>query len=244
LFMNDYGVYALVGSTTTKISDPLDGIFPYIDFTKPITAGQALLNNILCAVFNFYVTSSCPFGYGGNRYIQAVFFEKKWFITYQGAVQYLTSAPVGGKINLYGTDTSGNLNLLYANATTTINSYIQTALQDMGDPIRTKQALKFAVEATLPQGGGFNVTVDSEQGPSPTYTLSDTGVTWLNNSSQVISWVNNSSTVIQWLLSTGYYLFKSDASQYGKYLGLTMTSNSAGFVVNTFEFEHELRVRF
>jgi len=27
-------------------------------------------------------------------------------------------------------------------------------------------------------------------------------------------------------------------------LGLTMTSNSAGFVVNTFEFEHELRVRF
>jgi hypothetical protein len=27
-------------------------------------------------------------------------------------------------------------------------------------------------------------------------------------------------------------------------LGLTMTSNNAGFVVNTFEFEHELRVRF
>jgi len=25
---------------------------------------------------------------------------------------------------------------------------------------------------------------------------------------------------------------------------LTQTSNSAGFVVNTFEFEHELRVRF
>jgi len=244
LFMNDYGIYALVGSTTTKISDPLDGIFPYIDFTKPVTAGQALLNNILCAAFNFYVTSTCPFGFGGNRYIQAVFFEKKWFITYQGQIKYVTSAPIGGKINLYGVDSSNALNVLYANTTSTINSYIQTALQDMGDPIRTKQALKFAVEATLPQGGKFNVTVDSEQGPSPAYTLSDTGVTWLNNSSQVISWVNNSSTIIPWLLSTGYYLFKSDASQYGKYLGLTMTSNSAGFVVNTFEFEHELRVRF
>jgi len=244
LFMNDYGVYALVGSTTTKISDPLDGIFPYIDFTKPITAGQSLLNNILCAVFNFYVTSSCPFGYGGSRYIQAVFFEKKWFITYQGQIQYVSSAPIGGKINLYGTNTSNALYQFYNSTTASIPSYIQTALQDMGDPIRTKQALKFAVEATLTNGGQFNVTVDSEQGPSPAYTLSDTGVSWLNNNSQVISWVNNSSAVIQWLLSTGYYLYKSDASQYGKYLGLTMTSNNAGFVVNTFEFEHELRVRF
>ena len=244
LFLNDYGVYALVGSTTTKISDPLDGIFPYIDFTKPVTAGQALLNNILCAVFNFYVNSSCPFGFGGSRYIQAVFFEKKWFITYQGQIQYVTSAPIGGKVNLYGTNTSNALYLFYNSTTASIPSYIQTALQDMGDPIRTKQALKFGVEATLTNGGQFNVTVDSEQGPSPTYSLSDTGVSWLNNSSQVISWVNNSGTVIQWLLVTGYYLYKSDALQYGKYLGLTMTSNNAGFVVNTFEFEHELRVRF
>ena len=244
LFLNDYGVYALVGSTTTKISDPLDGIFPYIDFTKPVTAGQALLNNILCAVFNFYVNSSCPFGFGGSRYIQAVFFEKKWFITYQGQIQYVTSAPIGGKVNLYGTNTSNALYLFYNSTTASIPSYIQTALQDMGDPIRTKQALKFGVEATLTNGGQFNVTVDSEQGPSPTSSLSDTWISWLNNSSQVISWVNNSGTVIQWLLSTGYYLYKSDALQYGKYLGLTMTSNNAGFVVNTFEFEHELRVRF
>ena len=244
LFLNDYGVYALVGSTTTKISDPLDGIFPYIDFTKPVTAGQALLNNILCAVFNFYVNSSCPFGFGGSRYIQAVFFEKKWFITYQGQIQYVTSAPIGGKVNLYGTNTSNALYLFYNSTTASIPSYIQTALQDMGDPIRTKQALKFGVEAMLTNGGQFNVTVDSEQGSSPIYSLSDTGVSWLNNSSQVISWVNNSVTVIQWLLSTGYYLYKSDALQYGKYLGLTMTSNNAGFVVNTFEFEHELRVRF
>jgi hypothetical protein len=245
LFMNDYGIYALVGSTTTKISDPLDGIFPYIDFTKPVTGGQVLLNNILCAVFNFYVSSGFPIGPGGSRYIQAIFFEKKWFITSQGnTLSYVTSAPLSGKINLYGTDSSNNLYQLYGSSTASISSYIQTALQDMGDPIRTKQALKFAVEATLQNGGQFNVTVDSEQGPSPAYFLSDTGVTWINNSNQVISWVNNSSVVIQWLLSTGYYLYKSDASQYGKYLGLTMTSNNAGFVVNTFEFEHELRVRF
>lgn len=243
LFMNDYGVYALVGSTTTKISDPLDGIFPYIDFTKPVTAGQALLNNILCAVFNFYVNSSFPYGSGGSRYIQAVFFEKKWFITSQGTLQYVTSAPLSGKVNLYGTQ-SNALYQLYANSSANISSYIQTALMDMGDSIRTKQALKFAVEATLTQSGVFNVTVDSEQGSTTPYVLSDSGVTWINNSNQVISWTNNSLAIIQWLLSVGYYLYKSDASQYGKYLGLTMTSNNAAFTVNTFEFEHELRVRF
>jgi hypothetical protein len=39
-------------------------------------------------------------------------------------------------------------------------------------------------------------------------------------------------------------LYKSDAQQYGKYLGLTMTSTDSGFTINTIEFEHELRVRF
>ncbi len=47
LFMNEYGVYALVGATTTKISDPLDGIFPLVNFDEFISGGQCLINNIL-----------------------------------------------------------------------------------------------------------------------------------------------------------------------------------------------------
>jgi hypothetical protein len=88
--MNDYGVYALVGSTTSKISDQLDGIFPYIDFTQPVSAGQVLLNNILCAAFNFTYTAP-----GAQpRQLQAIFFEKKWFLTSQGAQTLVTSVPV------------------------------------------------------------------------------------------------------------------------------------------------------
>jgi len=113
----------------------------------------------------------------------------------------------------------------------------------MKDPIRTKQALKFGIEATLTSGGTFNVTVDSESGSSPAYVLNNS-VTWYNNSNVIITWLNNSSATIGWLTSNGYALYKSDAQQYGKYLGLTMTSTDPGFVVNTFEFEHELRVRF
>ena len=243
LFMNDYGIYALVGSTTSKLSDPLDGIFPYIDFDKPITGGQVLINSILCAAFNFYVKSTFTLGPSPSRYIQAVYFEKKWFITSQGdALNYITSVPVGGIISLFGV-TSKQLYKLYGNATATIASYIQTALDPMGDSIRTKQALKFGIEATLTNAATLTVTVDSESGSSPPYTLTN-NVTWYNNVGTTIGWINNSSVNIGWASTTGYYLYKTDAQQYGKYLGLTQTSNSSGFTVNTYEFEHELRVRF
>jgi hypothetical protein len=241
LFMNNYGIYALVGSTTSKLSDQLDGIFPYIDFTLPVTGGQVLINNILCAAFNFYLKSTYPFATGG-RFIQCVFFEKKWFVTSQGALTYINPAPVGGVINMYGV-ADKSLFRLYASSTANVSSKIQTALSPMKDPIRTKQALKFGIEATLTTGGTFNVTVDSESGSSPTYVLNNT-VTWYNNLGTTITWLNNSSVTIGWLTSNGYALYKSDAQQYGKYLGLTMTSTDPGFVVNTFEFEHELRVRF
>ncbi|CAB4188182.1 hypothetical protein UFOVP1174_2 [uncultured Caudovirales phage] len=238
LFLNDYGVYALVGSTTSKLSDALDGVFPLIDFTSPITAGQVLINNILCSAFNFKQSY-----FGGSRYVQAVFFDKKWFFTSQGdTLKYVTSAPVGGVINLYGTDTNA-LYRLYADSTANVSSTIQTSLNPMGDPIRTKQALKFAVEATITNTATINVTVDSETASSPSYSLTNT-IGWTNNAGTLINWINNSSVVIYWSYTSGYVLYKSDAQQYGKYLGLTMTSNSPPFVVNTFEFEHELRVRF
>jgi len=174
--------------------------------------------------------------------VQAVFFEKKWFITSQGALTYVTSVPLSGLINMYGT-TGKDLVRLYGDSAASINSTLKTALDPMGDTIRTKQALKFGIEATLTSGGTLNVTVDSETGSSPQYTLNNS-VTWYNNSQQAIPWTNNSSATIGWLTSNGYALYKSDAQQYGKYLGLTITSSDPALTYNTFEFEHELRVRF
>lgn len=240
LFMNDYGIYALVGSTTSKLSDPLDGIFPNIDFaTGKVTAGQVLINNILCAAFNFRYNDN-----GTYRYIQAVFFEKKWFFTNQGnALKFTTSVPVEGKIFLYGSDGTSFVKL-YSDANASINSTIETALLSFGDPIRTKQALKFAVEATLTAGGSvLDVTIDSETNTSPVYSLSNT-ISWVNFAGNVIEWKNNSNNVIGWAGGLGYTLYKTDAQQWGKYLGLTVESTSPGFVINGFEFEHEMRVRF
>ena len=242
LFMNDYGIYALVGSTTSKISDALDGMFPNIDFTAPIYAGQVLLNNILCAVFNFrYFDSQFT---GGYRYLQAVFFEKKWFLASQdNPIAYIVSIPDSGRIDGYGVG-GASLYELYDSPTDNVTSRVQTALMDMGDPIRTKQALKFAIEATASNIApvSLSATIDSERGTSAAYFLSSI-ISWVNNNLQTVAWENNSLATIGFG-TVGFELYKTDAQQYGKYLGITVTSTSPGFDYNGFEFEHELRVRF
>lgn len=239
LFMNDYGVYALVGSTTSKISDALDGIFPNIDITYPMTGGQVLLNNILCAAFNFRYNDPTQ----GARYIQAVFFDKKWFFTSQGDIAYVTSIPYAGSIRLYGTSGT-NLKYLYNDTTSNISTRIQSALWQLGDVIRDKQALKLGVEATLTTASNLSLTVDSENRVSPTYTLTNTGISWVNNAGNTLNWLNNASSIINWTYSSGYALYKSDAQQFGKYLGYTITSTDPGFTLNTLEMEYELRARF
>jgi hypothetical protein len=246
VFMNRYGVYSLVGSTTSKLSDALDGVFPYIDFTKTISAGQVLIYNILCSAFNFYVNSSFPYGTGGSRWIQAVYFDKKWFATSQNAVTFVTSIPVSGSSVLF-TTTGTDLQKAYQDSTAAISSYIQPALYGMNNIIRDKTALKFGVEAILNVAtNNITVTVDSENATSPSVTLNNyTPVNWKNDSGSFVTWKNNSNAVVAWgNITTGYYLYRYDAEMWGKYISLTITSTSPNFTVSGIQFETEQRARF
>jgi hypothetical protein len=243
LFMNEYGVYALVGATTTKISDPLDGIFPLIDFNEFVSGGQCLINNILCAVYNFKYNDN-----GTMRWLQAAFFERKWFFTNQlDNAYFVVPAVKDGLLNLYAS-TGNDLYQYYEDAAEPVAVDIETALLPMGDPIRDKQALKIGIEATL---GNVPILltayVDSESQQSPAIDFVNT-IFWINNSLQAIDWTNSSSQVIGWTAAqsagAGYYLYKSDAKMYGKYLGMTITSDATPFTINGFQFEHELRARF
>jgi len=243
LFMNEYGVYALVGATTTKISDPLDGVFPLIDFNNYVSGGQCLINNILCAVYNFRYNDN-----GTMRWIQAAFFERKWFFTNQLTDAYFVVPAVkDGFLNLYGT-TGNNLYQFYEDAENPVNVEIVTALLPMGDPIRDKQALKVGIEATLgSEPIVLEATVDSERQVSPPIVFQNS-ILWINNSLQTVDWTNSLGIILSWITAqsggAGYFLYKSDAKMYGKYLGMTITSTATPFTINGFEYEHELRARF
>ena len=246
VFMNRYGVYALVGSTTSKISDALDGLFPNIDFTKTVSAGQVLVYNILCACFNFYYTGTSG-TQGAAQYIQAVFFDKKWFFTYQGAVKYIVSIPVNGAGTVYST-TGSDLQTMYQSSSIAQATKIQSALLGMGNIIRDKVALKFGVEAILSQaiGNNITVTIDSENATSPSVTLNNfQTVQWVNNTSAVVSWINNSLATVLWgNYQLGYYLYKYDAQMWGKYIGMTITSTSPTYIVSGLQYETEQRAKF
>ena len=247
LFMNRYGIYALVGATTSKISDNIDGIFTSIDFNDPITSGQVLLNNILCAAWTFTYNETVN-GITTPRKVQAIFFDRKWFFTSQGdSIRRTAPAILSGNLLLYGTNNT-DLVKFYSDTVTAIDAKIVSALWPMGDPIRDKQALKIGIEATL---GTNPVTmdtyVDSENDQSPVIVLSNS-ILWLNNAFEQIDWKNNSNQDVVWIAdgtqTSGYYLYKNDAKMYGKYLGITINTNALPFTINGFQFEHELRARF
>jgi hypothetical protein len=244
LFLNRYGVYALVGATTSKISDSIDDIFTNIDFAQPITAGQVLINNILCAAWTVTYNDA-----GTPRKIQVVFFDRKWFITDQGdTITRTASAVIAGNILLYGT-TGSNLIKFYNSATATLEWRIATALWPMGDPIRDKQALKLGVEATLSTGfASFDAFMDSENQQSPAIPFANS-VEWINNLGNPIAWTNSGGATVGWTSifipgGNQYYLYRSDARMYGKYLGVTLTGTTTPFTINGFQLEHELRARF
>jgi hypothetical protein len=247
LFMNRYGIYALVGATTSKISDDIDGIFPNIDFTKPITAGQVLLNNILCACWTFTYNDPSS-GTVTPREIQAIFFDRKWFFTSQGdSITRAASAVISGNIIMYGT-TGQDLIKFYQDSTSGVDWEVVSALWPMGDPIRDKQALKVGIEATLGDSAVIlQAFIDSENQISTAIDFSN-NIFWTNNLGDPIPWENSSAIQIGWLggisSTNGYYLYRSDAKMYGKYLGITLTATSAPFTINGFQLEHELRARF
>ena len=245
LFINRYGVYALVGATTTKISDALDGIFPNIDFSSTVTGCQTLIYNILVSSWNVRYNDN-----GTYRRVQLVFFDRKWFISYQGNLTHINSSPVNGLINAYGVESGGAFYRLYEDQTANIATEVVTALWDLKDPIRDKQALKLGVEATFPVtvAGQLNISIDSESRASTSIALGN-AVAWQNISFNNIAWTNNAGSTLQWVssgyqLTEGYKLLKYDAQMYGKYLGMTVTSTAPAFTFNGFQLEHELRARF
>lgn len=89
--------------------------------------------------------------------------------------------------------------------------------------------------------------VDSESAQSPPINFQN-AIGWTNNLSNTINWINNSSQIVLWLANTspgaGYYLYRSDAKMYGKYLGMSITATATPFTINGFQYEHELRARF
>ena len=237
-FANRYGVYALYGSTTQKASDALDGLFPFIDLSEVISAGQFIVNNVLC--LSFLVEYDDPVN--GPRALLLVYANKKWFFSSQGdQISLIANSPPLGVPTLYGTD-GIRLYKLFSNTTAEVSHTIKSKLWDLGDPLRVKQVLKFGIETVIgavvtPSVG---ISIDTENNSADASTVVGNITIWTSNNVNKTTWTTDSGTVATWFAS-GYAFNKFDISTYGYYIGFTVTSMTPQIDYNAFHLQYEMR---
>jgi hypothetical protein len=236
-----YGLYAVTGANSQKGSDKLDGVFKSLVSNSIISGGTAVINKILCLCFLLQYADPVL----GNRPLLAIFFNKKWFFASQGnGIAFVASSTINGVQTLYGTN-GRNLYSLFSNTTTLINQTAQTKLWAFGESsISDVQVLKAGVECVMPiVPGAIAVTVDSEISSQVANVTAQNNTQWVNNSSATITWTNNSGFVVYWAIY-GYAWFRGDASNYGKYAGLTISTPTPGIEISAAQIQYELRARW
>lgn len=241
-FANTYGVYALYGSTTQKMSDDLDGIFPLL-LNLPggteISAGTVVIFEILCLAFLLKYNDPTL----GARALLAVFFNKKWYLGSQGSsLVTMNTAVIAGQPTLYATD-GAKLYKMFGDATVPVSQKIVTKLWDMGHPMDAKQAIKFGLELLNPrtlQTIAGSIDTEYLNGSFQFYLNNANVVQWVNNSGQVVLWNNNSNAIVNWS-STGYAFLPIDVQTAGRYLGITMASTSVGALYEGMHMQYEVR---
>ena len=245
-FANQFGVYALYGTTTQKMSDDLDGLFSLLldseGAQNEITAGTVLINNILCLCFLSQYADPVL----GTRALLMVYFNKKWFLVSQitGLVN-IDTAIINGAPVLYGTDGT-NLYTLCSTAANTLKQTIITKLWDMGDPLIDKQALKFGLEATnIVNPTKITGTIDTEltNGGYPITLNNQNYTTWVNNAGYTVQWSNNTSAIVTWVAS-GYAFMSLDVETTGRYLGVSLYGTNVGTIFEGMHLQFEKRARW
>lgn len=233
VFANNEGVWAMFGASLQKISNPLDGIFPKIDFTAKTSGGLAAIYNILCYALSFRYT-------GGTvaRELQALFFNGKWFLTSQGdSIEYVSAIQRAGIHELWassGTDVAR----MYADTSANIAQTLQTGLYDLGNPIFDKMVIAAGIEYTAPAAASLTFQIDTESQTESTNSVAGSTLTWYNDSGGVIDWRNNTNQQIVWV-ATAFLLDYFPAAISGKYLGATVTSSSPMLEINGILMEYK-----
>jgi hypothetical protein len=247
-FASANGFYGLYGAAARKESTELDGMYDQIlNINNPsavgaaptVSAGLVTINQILCVAFLFT--------YGdlnANRPLLAIYFDKKWFFASQGANSgesaptIIVDCPVKGKNRLYSFDTAGRFYEMFA-GTADVAYMWKTALWDFQQPIQYKQVTKVGVGANFAASVSTVLgTVDTESlsvSISPGLSVSGT-LTFLGTGP--ITFLGTGPITF---LTSGYSLLQSDASNWGRYVGVTLTGTASDLTFTLMMMEYNYR---
>lgn len=240
---NKSGIYSVFGSTPAKASDALDGIFRGVEFGVSPSAAPVMLENILCTAFLLQYNDPRS----SLRPIVVLFFNKKWFVASQGPeVTLIAGGEVDGLQNLYATDGT-NLFQMFSDTDEMVSWELIGPYWDFGDMTTTKEALAFGFEVDVPEvDGTVTLTIDTLSNEPPftdsqSYDVALNGfVNWINDAEEIVTWENNALDVVEWS-GSGYVMNLQDGSEFGKYIGLSMSSDDVVGTVNSMALKYVWR---
>lgn len=159
----------------------------------------------VATVYNKTVLMALVYYTPNTAWYLACFFENKWFLCNFGTLSLVTWITLNQIIAGFVTDGT-TIYELFTDTTTGIAFKAVSAFNDGGDPTAFKELLKVGVEVNIPSTSGMSVsfTSDTETSSNPSQTFT---------------------------LATGYNWLRQQTSQFGQYLGLTITGTLAGAVI-------------
>lgn len=236
LFLNQYGVYAIVGATPQKLSDKLDGLWPLLRHDVPLSDAPAATTTIFdvflwCALVGLVD----PFG-RGTIPVLLCFSQGKWFLARQGTLTWITPVISAlGDPQVWGTDGT-NIFQLFADPDAPIAYRIMSKLFDFGSGVQYKQWLRVGFEFNSSSAVSATLTAENERNAS--------AATIPLTSANIISFVGAGPIVF---VGTGPITFVAAGLQLvrqqmpggllGRYLALDLTGTSSPYIMSAIQMQ-------
>lgn len=260
LFANRFGIWSIYGTTVQSISSPdpnnqyqssIDGTWQYASFVQPVSAGQVVSNNLLCAGFLFQRLNDPVFGSGTliAMYQGDAAGGKWWFANYSGTgvITRVTTGFINNVPAMFAY-IGNKLYQLFSNTGSSPPATVKTALWDFNDAITQKEVMRIGVAMVIFVGSGAGVTlaVDTEGGSSPVNFPIQGFVNWINNASAIVPWINNTLAVVQWIAAGLTLVYSGQAPRgFAKWVGITLTTaQGTVFEIDAFLMDYKFAARW
>jgi hypothetical protein len=245
VFANPNGVYSIFGSSASKISDALDGLFSAADFVtvRPCMA-SATLFNIKVALFLFRTTNpQTQLTYN----MIALFDGRRWWTaTQEIAPVFLGPQEMNSVLSAYATDGLTLFKLFSQSSATLTKTLVSKLWGGQYSFLSYKLVLRLYIEVDTFSTDVPAITfqVDNQNGSlgNPVTMYGSSPITWVNNNGQPVNWVNNSNQVVQWV--TVAKIVGEDGAGAGLLLGCTLTSTEKDIILERAAIGYQHKTAF
>lgn len=242
VFQTPYGVYAIIGATPQKMSDKLDGLYPNLSLGSDEPAAVGTVHNVFiwCVLTTFVDPGSGigSSGTAGNRSMLLCFSQGKWFFASAGSIIWVTSAIVNGSPEIWATTGTGVFQM-FADSTNPVNYILTTKLFDFGDSTQIKELNRVGLEITSPNIVQPTLTIQNETAGnnSVPVVVGANQINWTGLNGAPLIFTGLGGAPIVWVVS-GLQLFRTGRfSQFGDYLGLTLSGTEAVWTLSAIALE-------